>query len=607
MSGSLALTHRTVARLIAAALVLGPAWPAPTAAAMDNRYVVIVANNRSLDQGVSHLQFADDDGARYYELFKLNSSRVALFTVMDAETARIFPDAARAARSPTLSEILGQLGRWNLEMARKKSQGQQTELFFIYAGHGDVDEGGEGFVNLLRSRLTRSDLYQKILAPSQASFTHLIIDACKSYFLVKKRGERWKDDNAPDTHEAEVKAFLKREDLSEYPRVGVILATSGDQSTHEWTRYRGGILSHELRSALTGTADINSDGRVEYSELYAFIAAANSRLRHPEVRLNVFVQPPLANRHRPLMDLREAGGARLLHFDRHLSGHYYLEDDRGVRYADMNKAPGVRFDMALDHRRSYFIHRKDQEARLAPGQQRVTVSSLKFSAKALAHRGSLDRSFRRDLYKISYSRGFYDGFCTQTGMVPVQGGSQEFVIARVRDPSSRGHRHKLMLGYLIGAALRDLSGVAHGVQLHYSYAPHPNIALGAVLEYAHSSHDATGDHVQLDRFAALAGVAARAQAFAPLWLRIELNLGYQGTFNSGAFMLEGFTLADGSNSMGFRLDAGLGARYMFNSYLFGDLRGGVSVSFISIEDENGGMKRFSDTAPFGVLNMGVTF
>src|SRR4029078_8213906 len=130
--------------------------------------------------------------------------------------------------------------------------------------------------------------------------------------------------------------FLEEEQLARYPRAGVIVATSGDHETHEWSRYQDGILSHELRSALTGGARVNGDGRIEYSELRAFLAAANARVKNPEARVEVFSHPPALDRHRPLFDLRAAELAgratRFLHFGAGLAGRFHVEDDRGVRY-----------------------------------------------------------------------------------------------------------------------------------------------------------------------------------------------------------------------------------------------------------------------------------
>jgi len=573
-----------------------------------HRYVLIVANNRSLDPGVSPLRFADDDGARYWELFRLTTDRVALFSVFDDDTAALFPAAARAARTPDAAAIFGTLARWNEEMASEARRGGESELIFVYAGHGDVDAAGEGYVSLQDSRLRRTDLYQKVLAPSKATFVHLIIDACKSYFLVKRRGGPWKDDSAPDSHDGEVRAFLKREDLSAYPRAGVILATSGDQATHEWSRFRGGVLSHELRSALTGSADINGDGRIEYSETHAFMAAANARLVHPEARLNVFVRAPQANRHRPLMDLRSAARARLLRFDHGVAGRFSLEDDRGIRWADLHKAPEVRFDLLLDSSRAYFLHRQDeprpeQEARISPGTGRVAVARLSFSAASLAQRGSIDQSYRRDLYKVAYSRGFYDGFCARTGMLPVEG-QGEVLASGADEPGveARAERpHALSLGYQASAALLDLEGASHGVQLRYEYALHRNVTLGGTFEWGRSTHSFDGQPFRLDRVAVLGGVAGRLRVLRRLLLRAELALGYQGYFGSGAGRLLG-RVVEGADPGGFRMEVGGGVQVDLTSFLFLEARGGVGVELVKVDPDE-----HAHVAPYGAVAVGARF
>jgi hypothetical protein len=581
------------------------------AASSPHRYVMVVAHNQSNDPGVKALRYADDDGVRYFEFFKLSTDRVALFSVLDDETARLFPVAARAAKPPTAEAVFGTLSRWFAEMETDRKAGRTTELLFVYAGHGDVDKTGEGYVNLLGSKLRRRDLYQKVLAASKADYVHLIIDACKSYFLVNRRGgEDWKDDSASESHDAEIRAFLNREDLSSYPRVGVILATSGDQSTHEWTRYRGGILSHGLRSALTGSADINGDGRVEYSETHAFLAASTARVRHPEARLNIWARPPAANRHQPLFDLRDAQRARLLRFAPTLSGKFYLEDDRGIRYADMNKAPGTRVDMAVDRKRTYFIHSKSSEAKINPGAGRIQVATLSFTDKKLAMRGSVETSFRKDLYKLAYSRGFYDGFCARTGLEPVEGGAVEFMISRPGGQKSGGKlpsRHHLTVGYIVTSALLDLEGASHGVQLGYEFGLHRHVTVGATMEFSRSGHQNPQDEdFSLTRFAALGGVTARTPLFRRVTVRAELLLGYQGYFGSGPVYLNKTNVGESSDSMGFRMEAGLGARVDLTSFLFADLRGGLGVELVTLE-RKGETEEHAHTAPFGALGVGARF
>jgi hypothetical protein len=584
---------------LAALLLVAPG----ATAAPPHRFVVVIANNHSLDEAVKPLRYADDDGVRYYELFRLLSDRTTLFTVLDDETARIYPAIARQARPPVAAAILATLERYNREMARLARRGERSELVFIYAGHGDRDASGEGYVNLQDRRLRRRDLYKQVLAPSRADFVHLIIDACKSYYLVNRRGG-WRDDRATDQDE-QIRAFLRREDLAAYPRAGVILATSGDQETHEWTRYRGGILSHELRSAIAGAGDINGDGRLEYSELHAFIAAANARVQHPQARLEIYARAPAANRSHPLVDLRQAERARLLRFDRSLTGRFHLEDERGVRVVDLHKARGTRFDLAVDARRAYYLRRESREARVEPGLERLAVSQLAFRSTSLAARsGSIDRSFRRDLFRLPFSRGFYDGFCAQTGHLAVSSEPEDFTIAR-RGSGRRPHR--LRLGYVISGALLDLPGPSHGIELHYDYALWPFLSLGGTLQYGRSSHPrndggpSDGATADLERFAVLAGLVGRLDLAAWLDARAELNLGYQGYFGAGTFQVEGKTIA-GSDPAGLRLELGLGASATIWGPLRLDLRGGLGVEAVTIEEEE-----HAHLAPYLALGLGTRF
>ncbi|MFU8806576.1 MAG: hypothetical protein ACNA8W_22390, partial [Bradymonadaceae bacterium] len=73
-----------------------------TAFAQDRRvYALIVANNTSVDEGVDALRFADDDGARYHELFSSLAHETTLLTTLDAESQRIFPGLASQTLPPT--------------------------------------------------------------------------------------------------------------------------------------------------------------------------------------------------------------------------------------------------------------------------------------------------------------------------------------------------------------------------------------------------------------------------------------------------------------------------------------------------------------------------
>lgn len=575
------------------------------AKAPSNTYVMIVANNHSLDKNVKSLRYADDDAIAYYDLFSLVGSHVELFTVFDDETAKLHPKLSGKVQIPTKAAIFGTLDRWNKAIAKDKAAGKESELIFIYAGHGDIDENGEGYVNLQASKLRRRDLYQRILAPSKANYVHLIIDACKSYFFVNRRGgdSTWKNDEAPRSRQAELKAFLKSETLDAYPNAGVILATSGDQSTHEWSRYRGGILSHELRSALAGAADINSDGKIEYSEIHAFIAAANLKLLNPEARLNIYAKAPAVNRRRALFYVNAhhngLAHARLLRFDRALSGRFYLQDDRGLRVADLNKARGLNFNMVIDPKRGYFLRKGDQEAEIAPGKKQVRVASLDYRLAKTSARGSLDETFRKKLYEVSFSRGFYDGFCAQTGHLPVEKSDSDAYL-EAESNFSAGGSNDLSVGFIANNELSDLSGLNYGVALRYHHPLYSWLSLSVSVEYGRSQHDGAASDFSMHRLAALIGASVNTPTkFFHTTFRADFAMGYQSYIGSGEIDLAEETIS-GSDYLGLRIEAGVGAGIDLVGPLFADLRGGVSIDFVTIADRE-------EVNPSGFFSIGLGY
>jgi hypothetical protein len=580
------------------AVLIASLFVCAAASARTKTYAVIVAENRSLDPNVKPLQFADDDGAKTWELFSLFADRAALFVVLDPDSARMHPEAAAHAESPERAAIFEKLARFNVEMAHDVERGDEPELFFIYAGHGDVDGNGQGYVNLRDAKLTRAELYRDVIAPSKARFVHVIVDACKSYFLVNARGsKKWVDDRVSDEEaaggDAHLQAFLEEEQLERHPRAGVIVATSGTEETHEWARYRGGILSHELRSALTGAADVNGDGRIEYSELRAFLAAANARVRNPEARVDVFARAPALDRHRALIDLRSAVPAtRYLHFGAGLGGHFYVEDDRGVRYADLNKEPGATFDVMLSPKRGYFVRRDDEEAEVRLGGRRsVEVSSLPWRARAIAARGALDNTFREELYRVAYGRGFYDGFVATSGDLPVEEGAP-FIVA---EPPRPRPRHRLSVAYAFSTAPAGDAGVSQGVDARYAYRIWRALDLGVAGQFGYGTGSA-GE--SLSRAAVLVTLGAEWRPVERLGLRLDTALGWQ--LLTGSILLGGQQLT-GTEPRGFRyeLAGGLNVNVAASFGLFA--RGGLAVDGVFPQ----GIP--SSVRPGGFLNVGMQF
>jgi hypothetical protein len=518
---------------------------------------------------------------------------------MDDETARLHPDAARVAEVPERQAIFDQLARSNDEMARDLERGDEPELVLVYAGHGDVDSTGQGYVNLHDARLTRSDLYRQVIGPSKAKFVHVVIDACKSYFMVNSRGgKKWVDDRvdpAEDKSDAQVRAFLEEEQLDRYPRAGVIVATSGDQETHEWSRYQGGILSHELRSALAGAADVNGDGRVEYSELRAFLAAANARVKNPEARVQVFARAPALDRHHALVDLRHAqeNSSRFLHFSTDLTGRYHIEDDRGVRYADLNKEPGATFDVVVSGRHGYYVRRardtaEDSEEVTVPSRgRRVDVGQLEWHPRVVAARGSIEQTFRNDLFTVPFGRGFYDGFVATSGDLPVEGGAP-FVVASAPPPSVGAHR--LSVGYLFSGVPAGAAGYSHGVDLRYAHRLGRFFDAGAAAQVGYGSDG----NQSLTRFALMATAGVEYAPIAWLALRTDVAVGWQ--LLSGDVVLGGTHLS-GTEGKGLRLEVagGLGFKLVPQLWLFA--RGGLAVDGVYPDSVQG------STTPNGFANV----
>ncbi len=383
----------------------------PAAAAPQQVFALVVANNRSVDPGVKPLRYADDDGVRVFELLSTFATRAVLLGVLDQETQRVFPAMAKVARRPTHEELRAAMSELRSAMTAARRQGARTVFYFYFAGHGDMGAQSEGFLNLLDRRLSRSDLYREVIAASPAEANHIIIDACNSYYLINRRG--------PNVREA-LRSFLARESLDQYPNTGVVLSTASAAESHEWARYRSGIFSHQLLSALWGSADVNGDGLVDYRELAAYVAAANLQVSDARARLSIYARAPRGDRSAELIDLRalrrvRAGEARpvagrvagYLVLPRELKGRFHLEDDRGVRYADFHKSDEQPLRVALLDRPHYYLRSDEQEAAVplsSPGD--VPLGRLTFAALSLHGRGAMETSFRRDLYAVPFGRSF---------------------------------------------------------------------------------------------------------------------------------------------------------------------------------------------------------
>jgi hypothetical protein len=264
-------------------------------------FAVVIGNNKSLGNRRAELHYADDDAARYFEILQtMAPGRVSLLADFDRDTQRLFPTARAAAVAPSLRNLHVVGRRLAEQVSAAHAAGHETDLYFIFAGHGDVLQG-EGFIELAEARFFARDL-TAWLSAIPFSRAHVILDSCNSFFML---GPRKPGGRHFATSEDASRALAAR-----LPNVGVFLSTSADGEAFEWSEIQSGIFSHVVRSGLLGAADANADGQVSYLELAAFVDTATSEVRNPNMRPHVYARGPGAQGSAAIADLQSMTGVR---------------------------------------------------------------------------------------------------------------------------------------------------------------------------------------------------------------------------------------------------------------------------------------------------------
>ena len=336
------------------------------------RFALIVGVNRSVDPELPQLRYADDDAARYSELFGALGVRVHILTRADENTLRVSAGAIREARPPVRAELARAVADLAREVATALERGRRVVFYFVYAGHGNVS-GNTAYLALEDQRLDTGEIEHQIVDRIRADETHLIVDACYSYSLAYGRG------TGGIRHA--VGPFAATEGLARRPDVGLLLSTTSAQESHEWANFQAGIFSHEVRSGLYGAADVDGDGQISYLEIASFISRANDAIPNERYRPQVFAHAPRGATQ--LVDLRQAAGRRLS--IEAAGAHYRLEDLLGVPLADFHYPPGQPLSLIvpIDSRR-LFLRRVDDGRQLA-----IPAGAEAISVGALAQRGPI--------------------------------------------------------------------------------------------------------------------------------------------------------------------------------------------------------------------------
>jgi hypothetical protein len=352
-------------------------------------FALIVGVNRSVDRDLPPLAYADDDAARYHDLFRSLGARTYLLTRPDENTRRISPQAVAEARDPTQAELTRALAAFSTDVAQARARGVRTVFYFVYAGHGNSADGETAYLALEDARLPGAELGRTIIDAVHADQAHVIVDACYSYLLVYGRG--------PGGRRRELHGFTALGDLAMRPNVGLLLSTSSAQESHEWEAFQAGVFSHEVRSGLYGAADADGDGQVSYREIGAFIARANAAIPNERFRPQVFARPPLVGPP-AIVDLRRGLERRLLVDADAAQAHYLLEDLSGNRLADFHKTSGQAVSLLRPAAAGVLFLRRlsdDREFEIPPSPAVVRVSELVAVRPRATSRGAAHHAFSR--------------------------------------------------------------------------------------------------------------------------------------------------------------------------------------------------------------------
>ena len=321
------------AATLASVLGAGLAAAADRPAAGDRHgalFALIIGVNTSPDPDVPALKYADDDAARYLDLFRALGARTYLLSHLDDNTRRLHPQAAAEAQPARREDLRRAVASLVRDIAQARARGVQSTLYVIYAGHGDVHDA-KPYLTLEDGRLDGAALMSEVVNPPGADQSHLIIDACQAYLLAFERG--------PGGERRSVAGFVELEAASRQGRIGYLLSSSATGETHEWAGFEAGVFSHEVRSGLYGAADADGDGVVTYAEIAAFVTRANANVVNDRFRPQIIARPPAGGD--ALLDLRLRSSRQMRFEGPEAGAHYLLEDMQGVRLLDFHGAEGT--------------------------------------------------------------------------------------------------------------------------------------------------------------------------------------------------------------------------------------------------------------------------
>ena len=465
-------------RLLVALLATAFATPAEAATRV---HALVIGNNAAFPGGDDEpaaalvpLKYADDDAAAVSALVGEVAASLQVLTVMDATTQALYPNLAATARPPTLAAVEAAVGAIATEVERDRARGDQSVVWLFFSGHGSTSYAGEPGLALVDGALSRRYLYERVLAPLPGATVHLLVDACHAESIVRPRDSNAETVSVPPDVAS---ALLARSTLARFPNVGAMLVSSRDAQAHEWDAVGHGVFTHQLLSALRGAADVNNDRLLEYSEVQAFISAANRSVTDARARASLVVRAPEVNRRAPLLDLSAippsksawlagVAGAR---------GVVQVLDDYGRRLLTLHNAKDLTSSLLLPAGAVLYVIAQGSEAELTtqPGQV-IRFADLKFLQARSRNRGSLASALERGMFKTPFGRSYYEGFTDNSPeLVPVSF-EPERDHAPARPQASKaqasGSGLRLAAGYGLSDSTAEMLGLSQGARLSLSRA-----------------------------------------------------------------------------------------------------------------------------------------
>lgn len=469
-------------------------------------YALVIGNNDppayDAGQGLQRLRFADDDAVRYHQIFS-RFAETRLLAVLDSATQRRYPGIARQAEPPTLARLKQSLDFVAARMARDRTRGARPVFYLAFSGHGARSPRHGSYLALQDGPLTRRVLHDEIVARLPASRIHLIVDACHAAGLVDARGGFFaREADARSVPLPKQPRRLEEGLLERFAHVGVLLASSDGAQSHEWSEVEAGVFSHELLSGLLGAADVNGDLRIEYTEIQAFVAAANRSVADPRAAPAIVAQPPRVDRNAELVALRRLSGTRLLRGDASRLGHFYLELANGQRYLDAHLGRDSRAALAIPAAETVFLRNARLEGRVPAGAV-VRFEAIALRELVSSARGSVESALRRGLFKVAFGRRYYEGFVDSIQAVGVAFADAPSIAAAPAAASGRTRQRAAIALLATAAAGVTATAVLGGLTAGAA----SDVAATELERPAHEAHD------RYQRLA-IASVATAATAVA---------------------------------------------------------------------------------------------